>query len=59
MSADPKPPFWLVWCRGGRGPVIEYPSYEAARREAEQRAQVDPGREYYVLAPAARGCTSD
>lgn len=59
MSADPKPPFWLVWRRGGRPPVFEHPSYQAARTEAERLAQANPGSEFYVLAPAARGCTSD
>lgn len=59
MSADPKPPFWLVWRRGGRVPVYEHDSYHSARTEADRLSRLNPGFAFYVLAPAARGCIGD
>lgn len=55
MSADPIPPFWLVWNPSGRSPVYEHPSYESARHEAERLARGNAGNRFYVLAPCARG----
>lgn len=57
MSADRKPPFWLVWRRGGRTPVYEHASYASARAEVERLARANPGSGFYVLAPCARGCS--
>lgn len=59
MSADHKPPFWLVWKRGGRTPVYEHDSYLSARREAERLSRLNPGSAIYVMAPCARGFTGD
>ena len=54
-TADPRPPFWLVWNRRGRKPVYEHESYFSARAEAERLAKANPGEAFYVLAPVCRG----
>lgn len=54
-TADPPPPFWLVWNRNGRKPVYEHASYYSARAEAERLAKAFPGNAFYVLAPVCRG----
>lgn len=59
MSEEVRPPFWLVWRRGGRSPVHEQSSYIGARREAERLAKANPGTRFYVLSPCARGVQND
>lgn len=46
------PPFWLVWSpNGDRSPSFKHLTEADAEREAERLADLNPGREFYVVQP--------
>jgi hypothetical protein len=47
----PKPPFYLVWCKGNLSPQMQHPIRGEAAAEARRIAEKQPGSEVYVLAP--------
>lgn len=50
MMADPT--FWLVWSPNGEQPPrIRHPDEASAEQEAGRLADLNPGREFYVLQP--------
>lgn len=47
-----EPPFWLVWSpNGARSPTVKHRTEAEAEREAERLADLNPGREFYVVQP--------
>lgn len=43
--------FWLVWCPTGlRPPSHRHDTEESAEREARRLAELNPGRQFFVLA---------
>jgi hypothetical protein len=49
ISADEEAPFWLVWNPQGHAPTFRHPNVQAAKKEAERLAAINPGQKFHVL----------
>lgn len=56
--ADPEAPFWLVWNPQGHSPTHKHATHEAACKEAERLARLNPKQRFHVL-EAKECCTCD
>lgn len=41
--------FWLVWTQDGHNPKYRHESYQAAQKEAERLAAINPRQHFYVV----------
>lgn len=57
--SDEEAPFWMVWNPQGHAPTYRHPSQEAAAKEAERLARLNPGHRFHVLEAKAMCTHSD